>query len=208
MRIGTFFAHEFSFWYTPPVMMEHDETNDAPTEEFVDEMDFEPEEELGSIGAAQAKIKKLRAELKEAQQKRDEYLAGWQREKADAVNLKREAAHDAIRMAARVKAGIIEDILPALDSFDMAAGSASWEAVDPTWRSGMDGVRNQLLDALSKNGIERFGKVGEQLNPYLHEAVQEVEDVAGESGSIVKILRYGYKAGDHVLRPAQVIVKQ
>lgn len=39
-------------------MKEHDEINDAPTEEFVDEMDFEPEEELGSIGAAQAKIKK------------------------------------------------------------------------------------------------------------------------------------------------------
>jgi molecular chaperone GrpE (heat shock protein) len=131
-------------------MKEHDEINDAPTEEFVDEMDFEPEEELGSIGAAQAKIKKLRAELKEAQQKRDEYLAGWQREKADAINMKKEAAHDAIRMAARVKEGLIEDLLPALDSFDMAYGSASWEAVDPTWRSGIDGIRNQLLDVLSK----------------------------------------------------------
>ncbi len=171
------------------------------------EVDFEPEDELGSIGAAQAKIKKLRTELKEAQSKRDEYLAGWQREKADAINMKKEAAHDAIRMAARVKAGIIEDVLPALDSFDMAYGSASWEAVDSTWRSGIDGIRNQLLEALSKNGIERFGKVGEMLNPYMHEAVQEVDDVAGESGSIIKIMRYGYKAGEHVLRPAQVIVK-
>lgn len=188
-------------------MKEHDHTNDAPEEEIVDDMDFEPEEELGSVGAALAKIKKLRAELKEAQAKRDEYLAGWQREKADSINLKKESAHDAIRMAARVKAGIIEDMLPALDSFDMAAGAASWETIDPTWRSGMEGVRNQLLDALSKNGIERFGKVGDVLNPYLHEAVQEVEDMPGESGSIVKVLRHGYKAGEHVLRPAQVIVK-
>lgn len=171
-------------------------------------MDFEPEEELGSIASAQAKIRKLRTELKEAQAKRDEYLAGWQREKADGINLKKEAAHDAIRMAARVKAGIIEDILPALDSFDMAAGAASWESVDPMWRNGMDGVRNQLLDALSKNGIERYGKLGEQLNPYLHEAVQEIDDAPGESGTIVRILRYGYRAGDHVLRPAQVIVKK
>lgn len=185
---------------------EHEKVvTDEPENEM--DVDFEPEEELGSMGAAQAKIKKLRTELKDAQAKRDEYLAGWQREKADATNMKKEAAHDAIRMAARVKAGIIEDILPALDSFDMAYGSESWEAVDPTWRSGIDGIRNQLLEALSKNGIERYGKIGEILSPYLHEAVQEVDDVAGESGAIVKVLRSGYKAGEHVLRPAQVIVK-
>ncbi len=171
------------------------------------EVDFEPEEELGSIGAAQAKIKKLRAELKEAQVKRDEYLDGWQRAKADAINMKKELAHDGIRMAARVKANLIEDLLPALDSFDMAYGSPSWEAVDPTWRGGIDGIRNQLIDMLSKNGITRFGKVGELLDPYVHEAVQEVADMPGESGEIVKVLRYGYKAGEHVLRPAQVIVK-
>lgn len=183
---------------------EHEEVSAAEAEA---EVDFEPEDELGSVGAAQAKIKKLRVELKEAQQKRDEYLAGWQREKADAINMKKELAHDGIRLAARVKANLIEDLLPSLDSFDMAYGSPSWEAVDPTWRSGMDGIRNQLLEMLSKNGIERYGKVGDMLSPYLHEAVQEVDDAPGESGTIFKILRYGYKAGEHVLRPAQVIVK-
>lgn len=188
-------------------MKEHEDIQDAPQEEIVEELDFEPEEELGSIGAAQAKIKKLRSELKEAQAKRDEYLAGWQREKADAINMKKEAAHDGIRMAARVKANLIEDMLPALDSFDMAYGSPSWEAVDPTWRGGIDSIRNQFIDMLSKNGITRFGKIGDMLDPYLHEAVQEVADGPGESGSIVKVLRSGYKAGEHVLRPAQVIVK-
>jgi molecular chaperone GrpE len=188
-------------------MKEHEEKIDAPEEEIVDDMDFEPEDELGSIGAAQAKLKKLRAELKEAQQKRDEYLAGWQREKADAVNLKRELANDAIRMSARIKEALIEDLLPALDSFDMAYGSPTWESVDATWRGGIDGIRNQLLDMLSKNGIERFGKTGEMLNHHLHEAVQEVDDAPGASGSIVRVLRYGYRAGDRVIRPAQVIVK-
>lgn len=185
-----------------------DDEDEVPQEEIADELDFEPEEELGSIGAAQAKIKKLRTELKDAQTKRDEYLAGWQREKADAINMKKELAHDGIRMAARVKANLIEDLLPSLDSFDMAYGSATWEAVDPTWRSGIDGIRSQLLEMLSKNGIERYGKVGDMLSPYLHEAVQEVDDMPGESGSIVKVLRSGYKAGEHVLRPAQVIVKK
>lgn len=188
-------------------MKEHEDKDMAPEEELIDEMDFEPEEELGSIGAAQAKIKKLRAELKDAQQKRDEYLAGWQREKADAINMKKELAHDAIRMGARVKQGIVEDILPALDSFDMAASSEAWGQIDDGWRNGMENVQNQLLEALRRNGIERFGRVGEMSNPFLHEILQETDDMPGKSGEIVRILRYGYKAGEHVIRPAHVIVK-
>jgi len=90
----------------------------------------------------------------------------------------------------------------------MATGTPAWEAVDENWRSGMEQVRNQMLDALSRHGIERFGKVGEMFSPHLHEAVHEMDDVSGESGSIARILRYGYKSGSRVIRPAQVIIKK
>lgn len=178
------------------------------SDEEREDMDFEPEDEFGDVGAAQAKIKKLRLELKEAQAKRDEYLTGWQREKADAVNAKREAASAYDRHHARGKESIIEEIIPVLDSFDMAAGSEAWESVDDNWRNGMDQIRNQLLGVLSRHGIERYGKVADQYDHNLHEAVQEVDDMPGESGEIVKILRFGYKSGDRVIRPAQVIVKR
>ena len=83
----------------------------------------------------------------------------------------------------------------------MAAGSPSWETVAPEWRSGVDQIRNQILEALSRNGIERFGKVGETFDHRLHEAVEETEGVPGEPGTIFRILRYGYKMGDRVIRP-------
>ena len=54
-----------------------------------EDLDFEPEEELGTVGAVKAKMQKLRDELKEAKAKRDEYLDGWQRAKADMVNSKK-----------------------------------------------------------------------------------------------------------------------
>lgn len=177
-------------------------------DESQDELAFEPDEELGDVAGAQSKIKKLREQLKEAQQKRDEYLAGWQREKADAINNRKEALVEADKRSARQKDAIIEDLIPVLDSFDMATGSESWADVSDGFRTGMEHVRNQLLEVLSANGVTRFGKIGEQFDPRLHEAVQEVEDVAGESHSIVKILRFGYRGGDRVLRPAQVIVKK
>ena len=87
----------------------------------------------------------------------------------------------------------------------MAAGSAAWESVDASWRTGIEHIRSQLLDVLTRNGVERYGAVGDTFDHALHEVVQEVDDVAGESGSIVRIVRYGYRAGDRIIRAAQVI---
>ncbi|MBM3261243.1 nucleotide exchange factor GrpE [Candidatus Kaiserbacteria bacterium] len=181
-----------------------------------EEINFEPEEEMGDMAAAQAKIKKLRGELKEAQAKRDEYLDGWQRSKAESVNIRKEAFASADRASARAKESLMEDIIPVLDSFDMAATGEAWAAVDQSWRSGMDQVRNQLLDVLSRNGVTRYGKVGEMSDHNLHEIVQEMEDTPGASGEIIRILRFGYKSETpsntsgqaKILRPAQVIVKK
>ena len=173
-----------------------------------EDVDFEPEDELGDVGAAQAKIKRLRAELKEAQVKRDEYLAGWQRCKADSVNARNDAVKNTERSLERAKDAFVEDVLPALDSFDMATSSATWDAVSEEWRSGIGRIQNQLLDSLQKNGVKRFGKSGEKFDPARHEAVQEVEDGDGESHTVLKVLRHGYLAGERVIRPAQVIIRR
>lgn len=171
------------------------------------ELDFEPAEEMGDTASLKAKIAKLRHELDEAKKERQEYLDGWQRAKADAINAKKDAAQESQRMILRMKEGIMEELLPPLDSFDMAAGSPAWENVDAGWRSGVEHIRNQLLEVLSRNGIERFGRVGEPFDPYRHEAVEERDDMPGEPGSILRVLRYGYRAGERVLRPAQVVIK-
>lgn len=189
-------------------MVGSDHEDGASDDGLRDTVEFEADEEMGELSGAQAKIKKLREQLKEAQQKRDEYLAGWQREKADAINHRKEALMEADRHALRVKEGILEEVLPVLDSFDMAMGSDAWLDVSDNWRKGMEHVRNQLLEVLASNGIERFGKIDEQFNPRMHQVVQEVDDVAGEQHEIIKILRFGYTMGEHVLRPAQVFVKK
>jgi len=173
-----------------------------------DDADFVPEEEMGDIASAQAKVKTLREELKESQKKAAEYLDGWQRCKADSVNARKDALRDAERAGERAKSGFVEDVLPALDSFDMAMGTEAWETVNEDWRAGINHIRTQLLDALQKNGIERFGSIGEPFDPRLHEAVQEVDDVPGETHSVVKVLRHGYRAGERLIRPAQVIIKK
>jgi len=173
-----------------------------------EDIDFEPEDELGDVGAVKAKLAKVRDELEKVKKERQEYLDGWQRAKADMVNSRQELLHQAKRTGERAVESFVEDLIPALDGFDMAAGSPSWNSVAPEWRSGVEQIRNQLLDSLARNGVQRFGKAGEQFDHRLYDAVEETEDVPGESGTVFRVLRYGYKMGDRVIRPAQVIVKK
>lgn len=170
--------------------------------------DFEPDEELGDVGAAQAKIKKLKDELAEVKAQRQEYLDGWQRCKADSVNARKEMLASAERLGVRAKEELIADIIPALDGFDIAASSLAWEKMDAGWRSGIEQIRNQLLDVLSRHDVERFGTVGEPVDHSAHETVEESDEFPGESGTVVKILRYGYKMNGKVLRAAQVTAKK
>jgi molecular chaperone GrpE len=179
--------------------------NKHPKDEIVD---FEPEEELATEAAAKAKLGKLRAELETVRKERQEYLDGWQRCKADAVNSRKDVLRDAERTAERKLEALIEDILPALDSFDIAAASESWAEVSDGWRSGMEQVQSQLLEALRQHGVERTGSVGEVYNPRLHEAIEERDDVAGDKGQVARIIRYGYVRGERIIRPAHVIVKK
>ena len=172
------------------------------------DVDFEPEDELGDIGAAHAKLRKLKDELAKVKAERQEYLDGWQRCKADSINARKEMESRAARSAENLREALVHDIIPALDSFDMAAQSESWAGVADGFKSGIEQVQSQLLNALRAHGIERFGKVGEKFEHALHDAIEERDDVPGDPGAIARILRYGYKSADKVLRPAQVIVKK
>ena len=101
------------------------------------DVSFEPEEDLGDLGGAQAKIKKLREQLKIAEQRRDEHLIGWQRCKADSINEKRDALQAADRTVERARDAFVDELIPVLDSFDMAAAGEAWNTVSPEWRAGM-----------------------------------------------------------------------
>jgi molecular chaperone GrpE len=169
-----------------------------------EDLDFEPEDELGSLGAVKAKMQKLREELKEAKAKRDEYLDGWQRCKADMVNTKKEVAEALARAGGRGKEILVEELIPALDGFDVAMQGAAWNSVDGAWRNGIEGIRAQIEGVLKAHGVEIYGQEGEPFDPALHEPIQE-ED-GGMSHTVAKVLRRGYRTKERLLRPAQVTV--
>ncbi len=127
-------------------------------------------------------------------------LEGWQRTKADFVNLKRdEETRRQYARSASSKASIAEDMIPVLDSFEMSAKHSD--------NKDLQALHKQLLGSIKNMGIERFGQVGELFDPHKHEALREVAvDSPEDEHKIVSVERSGYSIGTHVIRPAQVSV--
>lgn len=166
--------------------------NDKDTELITDE-----ESDASEL---QARLKKLKEALKTCEAERKEYLDGWQRAKADHINYRNEEGARFEDMARFVLEGVVRDILPVLDSFDLAVGHGLGKETE----RGVLLIRSQLEDALKKRGIGEIAvNAGDVFDPSKHESIGETE--AGyPSGSIAQVVQKGYTLGGKVLRPARV----
>lgn len=156
----------------------------------------------------EAKIEEI-SELEKVKAERDEYLAGWQRAKADLINFKKQ--NEAMMKEFRTMAneGLIEELLPVLQSFEMAfANKEAWEKADKNWRMGVEHIYNQLHSVLEQNGIKEILPLGAKFDPNLHEAVTFEKVEKEEPGTILKVIEKGYTLGSKILKPAKVIVAE
>lgn len=186
----------------------HDDVELSPETDADQMADGDQDLEI-SEGSLNDKIKKLRTDLKKCQEEKGEYLAGWQRAKADFVNRERLLKEDAKLLSTHVLSRFLQDLMPVLDGFDLAVTSPAWQSADPSWRTGIEAVQKQLVDALSKNGVTIFDPRGAAFDPVKHEAVGTVPvSSEGEDHIVQTVLQKGYIAGERVVRPAKVVIGQ
>ena len=150
-------------------------------------------------------IADLKEQIEEVTVQRDEYLAGWQRAKADFINYKKEEANRAIEVARYGSADLIKDLISVMDNFDLAlrtlekAGSVE---------KGIYLIRTQIEDILKKRGLEKVDiKEGDVFDPATAEALAEVASEK-PAGAVVEVIEQGYRLHEKVLRPARVIVSK
>ncbi|MBX4211133.1 nucleotide exchange factor GrpE [Candidatus Parcubacteria bacterium] len=174
-------------------------------QENTDDVTLEPEEENSN---PQDLIKKLRQKLKEAEKQKQEYLDGWQRAKADFVNIRKrdEAAKNEFLKFANEN--IVGEIIPVLDSFDMAFGNKeTWEKVAKEWRVGVEYIYNQLLSVLGNYGLKQFNPSGEIFEPARHTPIEMIPVTdKSQDNKVIEVVQKGYSLNDKVVRPAKVKV--
>ncbi len=101
---------------------------------------------------------------------------------------------------------LLEELLPVLDNFDMGMQAAAKEEGSMLYM-GMDMVHKQIGEFLTSQGVTEIpAEVGGDFDPNLHEAISQETSDEIEADKIIQVIRKGYKMGDRLLRPANVIV--
>ncbi|MFT4647466.1 MAG: molecular chaperone GrpE [Glaciecola sp.] len=186
---------------TKPQDGELDEVNEHEENENIDPAEIlEPEE-----APVEKDPKEDMDPLQLAQFERDEYLASWQRAKADYQNLRRRVLSDIDAAVGNKTARIQDEMLTVLDYLDMALKSPCDSQDAKNLQMGVQMTRTMLWQSLEKDGVKAIATSG-VFDPSRHQAMATIETNESEPGTILEVLRIGFKKGDRILRHAQVKV--
>jgi len=136
---------------------------------------------------------------------RDEYLALAQRTQADFENYRKRMARENAAAQDRGMAKVSKELLPALDHLEHALKAASGHE-DVV--KGFALVRDEIVAALGRVGIQPFSPTGEPFDPNEHEAMTTQPSEDAESGTVLEVYQQGYRLNGAVLRPARVVVAE
>ncbi len=152
------------------------------------------------------------------QQVHEEYKAERDRllrTAAEAENTKKRLQADYQRQLKFANEGILEGMIPVLDSMEAAIKSVAEQDdtsdTSPTFTTFNEGVHlvhKQLLDALKIHGLTPIEAVGETFDPNQHEALLVTASDDVPEGNIIEEFRRGYMLHTRVLRASQVVVSQ
>lgn len=169
--------------------------------------DKETDDEDGEALSRDA-VKKLRQKLEVCVKEKQEYLLGWQRTKADFVNMKKaeeEYRKDFLKFANQ---GLIEELLPVVESFEMAfSNKEAWEKVDKNWRTGVEYIYGKLMGTLEQHGLKESNPIGEKFDPAQHASFEHVPtDNPKEDHMIIGVVQKGYTLNGKIIKPPNVRV--
>lgn len=157
---------------------------------------------------AEAGTAELQALLDEAKAEAAEYLDGWQRARAELANFRKRTERDRGQWQISLRGEVINSLLPVLDDFDLAMDNLPDDIKDHDWVAGIALIYRKFQTQLQEQGVEEIPADGEPFDPEVHEAVMRRPEPEAESGTVIEVLRKGYKLEDRVIRPSLVVVAE
>ncbi len=131
-----------------------------------------------------------------------------QRTQADFVNYRRRNEEDKSNFVKYATSDIVEQVLPVMDNFALAAKHVPAEIESNSWVIGVKAIEKQLEQVLLANGLTRVETVGLQFDPTKHEALGETTDALQGDGVITSEEAPGYLLNGKLIRPAKVMVNK
>lgn len=172
---------------------EQEQAKDPQTEEQAPEETTEPEVEVAEEAEAPAEDNSAYEELNKR------YL----RLLADFDNFKRRTTTEKEDIAKYGTMTLVKELLPVLDSFELALKNppADSEESVKAFQEGFEKVQKQLLDCLTKAGLERIEAIGQEYDPNFHEAIMVVDDESQPANTVFDRAACCDKFKEKVTRP-------
>jgi molecular chaperone GrpE len=152
-----------------------------------------------------ARIAELEVQLAQARQEASENWNKFVRERADVENIRKRQERLIADRVQQQKKALLFKLLDVMDNVERALvyqETMSQQDLQQTLRM----FQWQMNEVLRNEGLNPVSTVGETFNPYVHEAIEAVEDSDKPEGTIIEEVRKGYTLGNETLRPARVKV--
>lgn len=149
-------------------------------------------------------IEELKKKLEECQKLKDEYLAGWQRARADFLNYQKEELERINEIIKYAGKEFVLKILPILDNFEIAEKKLPEELKNEENVKGLLQIKAQIKDFLKNQGVEEINCLDQKFDPNFQEVIEEIETKDKESGIVLEEIQKGYLIHGRLLRPAKV----
>ncbi len=152
------------------------------------------------------KVAKSESDLEAAKTQVAEYYARLQRLQAEFDNYRKRTLKEKEEISKYASERLVSAILPVLDNFERAIGSAHTSQDVTAYAQGVEMIFRQLHDILAKEGLAVIEALGQAFDPNIHEAILTVESEEYSENTVVEEVQKGYYLKDRVLRPSMVKV--
>lgn len=164
---------------------------------------LEENEETKETKDTEITVEDLVKENEKLKQENEKYYEHLQRTAAEFDNYKKRMQKEKDSTYNLAVGDVVTEFIEVLDNLEKAVIA---ETTDLKMREGIELIKKEVWDILSKYKVEKISTVKETFNPEIHEAVMHIEDDAYGEKEIVEEFRSGYKIGNRVLRHAMVKV--
>jgi molecular chaperone GrpE len=159
----------------------------------------------GATGERDTLIAQLEAQLSQARQEAADNWNRFLRERAEMDNFRKRQERLLADRVLQQKKALLHKLLGVLDNVERAL--VYQDTLDKQGlQQALRMMQWQLSEVLRGEGLTPVPTVGQPFNPYLHEAIEAVENSDQPEGTIVEEVQKGYLMGDDTLRPARVKV--
>ncbi|MXX54090.1 MAG: nucleotide exchange factor GrpE [Dehalococcoidia bacterium] len=151
----------------------------------------------------------LEERLEEAERERDQFRTLALRYKADLENYKKRAASELNETRERANAQLLLKLIGLSDDFNRALDYIPEDTSSDGWVEGLRLTQRSIENVMQTEGLSRIeAAIGQPFDVYEHEAVFFEPTNEVDEGTVVRVVRNGYKLRNRVLRAAQVSVAQ